>query len=174
VDGGRCGPPPRPPAANPPPAPPASPPPRSTGRAAKPRPAAASPAARPAASLEPAGDPAQSPGFAAARQLAFDVGFCVVTTTGRLQCGDGCRHLDPIALERVDTLVGRCARLRSGTVACFDGARFAAVPGVQRATALAVGRAHACALAEGAIRCFRHHRRVALTARSSDRVQRTS
>src|SRR4029077_19175902 len=87
-------------------------------------------------------------------QLAFDVGFCVVTTTGRLQCGDGCRRLDPIALERVNTRAARCALLRPGTVACFDGTRFAPVPGVQRATALAVGRAHACALVEGAIRCW--------------------
>jgi Regulator of chromosome condensation (RCC1) repeat len=159
-DGGRCPPPASPaPATKPPPARPASPPTRPVGRAAtKPRPAAAKPTAanRPTASAEP-GDPAQSPGFAAARQLAFDVGFCVVTTTGRLQCGDGCRRLDPIVLERVDTLVGRCALLRSGTVACFDGARFAAVPGVQRATALAAGRAHACALAEGAIRCWGDH-----------------
>ena len=162
VDGGRCGsPPPSPtPAARPPATRPASPAPRSTGHAAKPgskpaaaKPTATRPAAHPAASESP-GDPAQSPGFAAARQLAFDVGFCAVTTTGRLQCGDGCRRLDPIALERVDTLVGRCALLKSGTVACFDGTRFAAVSGVQRATALAVGRAHACALAGGAIRCW--------------------
>jgi hypothetical protein len=121
------------------------------------KPTAAKPTAHPAASAESAGDPAQSPGFAAARQLAFDVGFCVVTTTGRLQCGDGCRRLDPIALERVDTLVGRCALLKSGTVACFDGTRFAAVSGVQRASALAVGRAHACVLVEGAIRCWGDH-----------------
>ena len=161
ADGGRCGPPPPAspaPAAKPPPPPPAHPV-RPTGRATKPRPAAAKPPAanRPAAPAAPAGDPVQSPGFAAARQLAFDVGFCVVTTTGRLQCGDGCRRLDPIVLERVDTLVGRCALLRSGTVACFDGARFVAVPGLQRATALAVGRAHACALAESAIRCWGDH-----------------
>jgi Regulator of Chromosome Condensation (RCC1) repeat protein len=171
-DGGRCGPPPTSPtsATRPPPTRPAAPPARSTGHAVKPKPAAAKPAAakpatakpaaaKPAAArpAEPAGDPAQSPGFATARQLAFDVGFCVVTTTGRLQCGDGCRRLDPIVLERVDTLVGRCALLKSGTVACFDGTRFAAVPGLQRATALAVGRAHACALAEGAIRCWGDH-----------------
>lgn len=175
VDGGRCGsPPPSPtPAVKPPATRPTSPPPRSTGHPAKPgsKPAAAKPGSKPtatkptvakptvhpAASAESAGDPARSPGFAAARQLAFDVGFCVVTTTGRLQCGDGCRRLDPIALERVDTLVGRCALLKSGTVACFDGTRFAVVSGVQRATALAVGRAHACVLAEGAIRCWGDH-----------------
>jgi Regulator of Chromosome Condensation (RCC1) repeat protein len=155
VDGGRCGP---PPTASPSPAaqPPAHPVRPTTGHAAKPKPPAARPG-RPAVPAALAGDPAQSPGFAAARQLAFDVGFCVVTTTGRLQCGDGCRRLDPIVLERVDTLVGRCALLKSGTVACFDGARFAAVPGVRRATALAVGRAHACAIADGAIRCWGDH-----------------
>ena len=111
-----------------------------------------SPASRP-----PAGEPAQSPGFAPARQLAFELGFCVVTTTGRLQCGDGCRKLDPIILERVDTTVARCALLKSGTITCFDGAKFATVPGLQRATVLAVGRAHACAIAEGAIRCWGDH-----------------
>lgn len=114
------------------------------------------PAKRPkAAKAAPTAEPVIALGFAAARQLAFDVGFCVITTTGgRLQCGDGCRKLDPIALERVDTMVGRCALLKSGTVTCFDGTKFVAVPGVQRAILLAVGRAHACALVGGAIVCW--------------------
>jgi alpha-tubulin suppressor-like RCC1 family protein len=51
-------------------------------------------------------------------------------------------------------MVGRCAQLKSGIVTCFDGTTFVVVPGVQRATQLAVGRAHACALAGGAIVCW--------------------
>jgi hypothetical protein len=168
VDGGRCGPPPAPPAPPSRPSPAAKPPPAtakpSPGRPVKPagrtggsaKPASARPV-RPPVPAEPTADPAQALGFAAARQFAFDVGFCVVTTTGRLQCGDGCRKLEPIVLERVGTLVGRCALFKSRTVACFDGTRFLAIPGVQRATALAVGRAHACAIAEGAIRCWGDH-----------------
>jgi hypothetical protein len=125
------------------------------------KPGTASAAAKSAAASgqpsQPAGEPAQPLGFPAARQLAFDLGFCVVTTSGRLQCGDGCRKLQPIALERVTTIVGRCALLKAGTVSCFDGAKFVAVPGLQRATALAVGRAHACALTGGAIACWGDH-----------------
>jgi hypothetical protein len=44
--------------------------------------------------------------------------------------------------------------LKSGTVTCSDGAKFVAVPGIQRAASLAVGRAHACALVGDAIRCW--------------------
>jgi hypothetical protein len=127
------------------------------GKSGTEKPGATKPGAgKPAASADPtpAGEPVLSPGFATARQLAFDVGFCVVTTNGRLQCGDGCRKLDPIALERVDAVVGRCARLKAGTVSCFDGSKFVAVPGIERATQLAVGRAHACALIGDDIRCW--------------------
>jgi len=108
--------------------------------------------AAPAAS--PTAEPVRSTGLTSARQLAFDVGFCVINTTGRLQCGDGCRKLDPIALERVNTIVGRCALLKSGTVSCFDGTKFVGVPGLQRASLLTVGRAHACALAGTRIACW--------------------
>jgi hypothetical protein len=167
VDRGRCGPPPPPKVAPPPPPPKAAPPVKPSTPA---RPATASKSARPASKpakpapptptpaapvSAPSGEPVLSVGFAAARQLAFDVGFCVVTAAGsRLQCGDGCRKFDPIALERVDTVVSRCALLKSGTVTCFDGTKFVAVPGLQHATQLAVGRAHACALAGGAVVCW--------------------
>src|SRR6202000_1714456 len=65
-------------------------------------------------------DPASGLGLAAARQLAFGIGFCVVTTTHKLQCGDGCRTVDPPKLEHVDSVAGRCALLRSGGVTCLD------------------------------------------------------
>jgi hypothetical protein len=121
--------------------------------AAKPgKPAPGQPGTEPTA--EPTGEPADALGFTAARRLAFDLGFCVVTTTNKLQCGDGCRQLDPVKLERVDSVVGRCALLRSGTVTCFDEVKGIAVPGVTRASLLAVGRAHACALVDGKIACW--------------------
>jgi hypothetical protein len=130
----------------------------ATGAAAKPGAPAGKPgapaAAKPAAPAESQGDPVLTPGFAAARQLAFDLGFCVVTTVGRLQCGDGCRKLEPIVLERVGSVNARCAQLRAGTISCSDGTRFIAVPGVEHATSLAVGRAHACAIAGGAVLCW--------------------
>ncbi|HMG51884.1 MAG TPA: RCC1 domain-containing protein, partial [Kofleriaceae bacterium] len=106
------------------------------------------------ASGPPAGEPVQPTPFSSARQLAFDLGFCVVTTNGRLQCGDACRKLDPVVLERIDSVTGRCALLRSGTITCFDGVKFVAVPGVQRASMLAVGRGHACAITGEAIVCW--------------------
>jgi hypothetical protein len=105
----------------------------------------------PAAKL---GEPADPLTFPAARHLAFGLGFCVVTTTGKLQCGDGCRRLDPVKLDRVESVVGRCALLRSRTVSCFDDVKGTAVPGVTRASLLAVGRAHACALVDGRIACW--------------------
>jgi hypothetical protein len=115
-----------------------------------------------AAKPRPAGPPTgehlgefpEALGFTAVRQLAFGLGFCVVTQTHKLQCGDGCRAVEPVKLERVDTVVGRCALLRSGTVTCFDDVKATAVPGITRATLVAVGRAHGCAVVEGNIRCW--------------------
>jgi hypothetical protein len=119
------------------------------------KPTAAGKSTKPAApAAAPTADPVRSTGLTSARQLAFDIGFCVINTTGRLQCGDGCRKLDPIALERVNSIVGRCALLKSGTVSCFDGTKFVGVPGLLRASLLTVGRAHACALAGARIACW--------------------
>jgi len=115
-------------------------------------PPAGSPASPPPG--EPIGEPADLLGFTAVRQLAFDLGYCVVTTASRLQCGDGCRQVDPPRLERVETMVGRCAQLRSGTVSCFDDAKATAIPGLTGASHLAAGRAHACAVSDGRIRCW--------------------
>jgi len=61
----------------------------------------------------PTSEPAEALGFTSARQLAFDLGFCVVTTDSKLTCGDGCRKIDPSKLEHVDAVVGRCVRTRS-------------------------------------------------------------
>jgi hypothetical protein len=102
----------------------------------------------------PLGEPADPLGFTAARALAFDLGFCVVTSANRLQCGDGCRTVEPVKLERVDAVVGRCALLKSHTISCFDDVKATAVPGVTRASLLAVGRAHGCATVDGRITCW--------------------
>lgn len=153
----RCGPRHTPPPAAPKPSKPAA------TKSAKPKPAATKsdkpgkpPPGQPGGepTIEPTGEPADALGFTAVRQLAFDLGFCVVTTTSHLQCGDGCRQLDPVKLERVESVVGRCALLRSHTVTCFDEVKGNAVPGVTRASLLAVGRAHACALVDGRIACW--------------------
>jgi hypothetical protein len=126
------------------------------GKAAKPTVAAkpSKPAPSDAAPSHPTGEPADALGFPAARQLAFEIGFCVVTTAGKLECGDGCRKVDPPKLERVNAVVGRCALLVSGTVTCFDDGKATAAPGLTRVRGLVAGRAHACALADGKIRCW--------------------
>jgi hypothetical protein len=102
----------------------------------------------------PAGDPPDTLVAPAARQLAFDLGFCVVTTAGKLVCGDGCRQVDPPKLDRVDTVIGRCAVLTSGTITCFDDGKPTAVPGITRASGLAVGATHACAIVDTRILCW--------------------
>ncbi|HEX4423502.1 MAG TPA: hypothetical protein VH165_36585, partial [Kofleriaceae bacterium] len=99
-------------------------------------------------------DPAGALGFAAARQLAFGLGFCVVTTTHKLQCGDGCRTVDPPKLEHVDSVADRCALLRSGAVTCLDHDKLVPVAGIAHATSIAAGRAHACALVDDKIVCW--------------------
>ena len=120
------------------------------------KPGAPATAAKPAkpASSAPSGEPVQPTPFPPTRQLAFDLGFCVVTTSGRLQCAEACRKLDPVVLERIDSVTGRCALLKSHTITCFDGVKFVAVPGVQRASMLAIGRGHACAISGEAIVCW--------------------
>jgi alpha-tubulin suppressor-like RCC1 family protein len=104
--------------------------------------------------------PTDTLGFPAARQLAFEIGFCVVTATHKLQCGDGCRRVDPPKLDRVDNVIGRCLQLKSGTVTCFNDGAFTAAAGVTRASLLTVGRSHACAMVDGRVVCWgsdEHH-----------------
>jgi hypothetical protein len=93
-------------------------------------------------------------GFPSVRQLAFGLGFCVVTTTDKLTCDDGCGRIKPPTLDRVSAVVGRCAQGTSGAVTCFDDGKPTAIPGITHPTQLAVGRAHACALAAGKIVCW--------------------
>jgi hypothetical protein len=174
----RCGPhAPPPPTALPPPTTPTTPaapmsakptskpsapnPARQTPKPGKPAPAASrdklasrAPAGKSGDAAASRGEPTDTLGFTDVRQLAFELGFCVVTTANKLQCGDGCRKIDPPKLERVRSVVGRCALLKSGTVACFDEVKGNAVPNLVRATQLVVGRAHGCAIALGTIACW--------------------
>jgi len=136
-------------------APPARPgKPKSKVTAAKAKSAAKPPNPTALAKPDTAAEPIDAVAFPTARKLAFDIGFCVVTSTNKLQCGDGCAQLDPSKLDRVDTVVGRCVVLKSGTVTCFDDGTSVTAPGVTRAGLLAAGRAHACAMVEGRIVCW--------------------
>ncbi|HSD90567.1 MAG TPA: hypothetical protein VLB44_23740 [Kofleriaceae bacterium] len=89
-----------------------------------------------------------------AKHLAFDVGLCVVTRGGALQCleaSDGCKVDSPWpGLANVDTVKGYCARARDATVRCWSVDRksrvVTAVPGMTSARDMSVSSTHACAL----------------------------
>lgn len=90
----------------------------------------------------------------AAKHLAFDVGLCVVTKGGALQCldaRDNCK-VDSAwpGLANVETVRGFCARIRDGSVKCWSVDRksrlVSAVPGVTAARELSVSSTHACVL----------------------------
>jgi hypothetical protein len=125
------------------------------------------PAARPAKGKRgakkpaPKPEPAPAPTFETlalpkARHLAFDVGLCVVTTTGHLQCLDNnnpCELDSPWpGLTKVDIVDGHCARSTDGTVRCWQVDRksrtVASISGVVNAAQIASSTSHACALLE--------------------------
>jgi hypothetical protein len=89
-----------------------------------------------------------------AKHLAFDVGLCVVTRTGKLQClqtSDACKVDSPWpGLARVDYVTGNCARTGNGSAQCWKvdskSRVVREVPGVTRALAIAASSSHACAL----------------------------
>ena len=94
-----------------------------------------------------------------ARSLVFDAGWCVVTSGGVVQCGDGCSKPDAPwrRLDKIEEVVAHCARSKGGSVTCWDPAkpRPAPIEGITGATALAVGRIHGCAIvAGGGITCW--------------------
>ena len=154
---------PKPPEVKPePPKPPAKPAPKGKpGKKPAKQSAKAKPPVKPVATPEPVKpsvpvEPVLVLDLPEARSLAFDVGLCVVTAAGKLQCGDGCGKLDaPWKLDRIDEVLGWCAR-ENGRVACWAAPRkVAAIKGIDDATAIAVGEAHACALrAEGSVVCW--------------------
>lgn len=89
-----------------------------------------------------------------ARHLAFDVGLCVVTATGRLQCLDSNNpcELDSAwpGLSKVDVVDGHCARSTDGSVRCWQVDRrsrtVATVSGATNAVQIASSASHGCAL----------------------------
>jgi len=129
-----------------------------TKKTAKKPPAKKPPAKKPP---EPKPEPAPSKGLQIevlalppAKHLAFDVGLCVVTKSGELQClsnRDGCKQDAPWpGLEKVDRVAGYCALLRDGSVKCWDVDRksrlVSAITGATNMRELAVSTSHACAL----------------------------
>ena len=95
-----------------------------------------------------------------ARHLAFDVGLCVVTTTGKLVClqpNNPCEVDTPWpGLAKVDVVDGHCARATDGTVRCWQVDRksrtVGTVNGVTGASQMASSASHGCALLAGPAR----------------------
>jgi hypothetical protein len=106
-----------------------------------------------------------------AKHLAFDVGLCVVTKAGALQClsaRDGCKQDAPWpGMANVDRVSGYCALMRDGAVKCWDVDRksrlVSAISGATNARELAVSTSHACALrSDREIVCWGSNRSGAL------------
>jgi hypothetical protein len=116
----------------------------------------------------------------AAQHLAFDVGLCVVTKPGRLQClanNDGCR-VDTAwpGLTSIDYVVGNCARTTTGDARCWSAElktrTVTAVAGVADAISVAASGSHACAiLGDRSVVCWGSNKFGALGRGNSD-VQR--
>jgi hypothetical protein len=89
-----------------------------------------------------------------ARHLAFDVGLCVVTMTGKLQCLDAknsCETDTPWpGLDKLDFVDGHCARSTDGSVRCWQVDRksrtVSTITGVTAASQMASSASHGCAL----------------------------
>ena len=82
-------------------------------------------------------------------RLAFDAGICVVTTSGKLECVDGCTTEPPWpGLAKVDVVAGRCARITDGSVRCWTADKRAAVAiaGVANTTLLDAAATRGCAI----------------------------
>ena len=90
-----------------------------------------------------------SPGLPRAKLLALEIGWCVVTDGGALQCGDGCGHVDKPwrDLRGVDSVHGNCALAGSALWCWGDDHKPMRHRGVSAAEAVAVGDTHACAIA---------------------------
>ena len=133
-----------------------------------------------AAAAKPAGGPAlaiEVLRLPPAQHLAFDVGLCVVTKTGRLQClanNDGCR-VDTAwpGLTIVDYVTGNCARLTNGEARCWSvdtkSRLVTEVAGVGGAISVAASSSHACAvLGDRSLVCWGSNRFGALGRGNAD------
>lgn len=111
-------------------------------------------AKKPPPKPEPAEPTVETFALPKARHLAFDVGLCVVTATGHLQCLDNnnpCELDSPWpGLAKVDVVDGHCARSTDGSVRCWQVDRrsrtVATVSGVTSAAQIASSASHGCAL----------------------------
>ena len=94
-----------------------------------------------------------------ARQLAFASGLCVVTTVGKLACGDGCgKTTIRRGVDKLAEVVGDCGRSTDGTIRCWHGEAVTPIDGVTTARALAVAGARGCALrADATVACWDDH-----------------
>jgi hypothetical protein len=84
--------------------------------------------------------------FPPARQLAFGLGFCVVTTANKLVCGDSCTTPGKVELENVDRVVGDCVVQATGAVRCAGKP----ITGVTAPKA----SAGSCAIVESGVVCW--------------------
>jgi hypothetical protein len=106
-----------------------------------------------------------------AKHLAFDVGLCVVTRTGRLQClasRDGCSVDSPWpGLTNVDYVIGNCARIDDGNARCWSvdtkSRLVTEIAGVGGAISIAASSSHACAvLGDRSVVCWGSNKSGAL------------
>ena len=107
----------------------------------------------------PPAEPAETAAFEKlalpkAKHLAFDVGLCVVTTTGQLQClssTNACELDSPWpGLAKIDTVDGHCAKIADAGVRCWQVDRrsrtVTTVSGVGALQQMASSSSHGCAL----------------------------
>jgi hypothetical protein len=150
--------------------------PKKTTKTAKGKPTAKAPA-KPAAKPEVARVlPIEVLRLPPAKHLAFDVGLCVVTKTGKLQClaSNPCSVDSPWpGLAAVDYVIGNCARLADGNARCWsvdDKSRLVtAVDGVGGAISIAASSSHACAvLGDRSVVCWGSNKAGALGRGKAD------
>jgi hypothetical protein len=111
-----------------------------------------------------------------AKHLAFDVGLCVVTKTGKLQClaSNACNVDTPWpGLANVDYVIGNCARLTDGAARCWSvdskSRLVTAVAGVGGAISVAASSSHACAvLGDRSVVCWGSNKSGALGRSKAD------
>ena len=107
------------------------------------------PVKKPKKPVKPAPPPApklESLPFSPAKQLAFDLGWCVVTTANKLECSEACGKPGKSQLDKVDRVVGRCVVQTTGAVRCDNKP----VSGVTAPSALA----GSCAIVKSAVMCW--------------------
>lgn len=85
-------------------------------------------------------------GVPPAKQLAFELGWCVVSTANKLECSESCMTASHARLDKVERVAGRCVLLTGGALRC-DGKP---ISGVQKPAALA----GSCAIIASGIVCW--------------------